>query len=415
MAARWLAAREFWLAAGICGITVVWERAQLVGLVALLLFWPLRRWMTGRWTVRTPLDWVLLLLLLWLPVTLWATPLPALSIPQLLRLLIGIALYYALANWANSPQKVTLLLPGISLTGILVAFGSLVTTRWQLNRVTVPFTPVRLYNWLPTFIADPIHPNVVAGTLLLLLPVPLAVALFAWGELPRWHKAVVGAAIPVMGLVLLLTQSRAGILALLALLVILITWRWRWGWLMLFIAGISAAILLITNGPTHTLTLLTADSLIANSAAGRLEIWSRAITLIQLFPLTGIGMGTFGPVTDKLFPFFLIADGSVPHAHNIFLQITLDLGIFGLIFFSTILFTIIKIGWQQLATSFQQENWWLAGLNAGIISSQIALITFGLLDTTLWGFRTSPVLWALWGVTIVTQAHQTALMAGARQ
>ena len=57
---------------------------------------------------------------------------------------------------------------------------------------------------------------------------------------------------------------------------------------------------------------------VAGTLPGRLEIWQRAIYVIQDFPFTGIGMGTFGPVAQTLYPFFgTNANALVPHAHNI--------------------------------------------------------------------------------------------------
>ena len=66
------------------------------------------------------------------------------------------------------------------------------------------------------------------------------------------------------------------------------------------------------------------------SLEGRIEVWSRAISMIQDFLFTGIGRGSFGPLADTLYPFFLAAPGTGPHAHNLFLQVAVDLGILGL-------------------------------------------------------------------------------------
>ncbi|OQY88165.1 MAG: hypothetical protein B6D39_11675, partial [Anaerolineae bacterium UTCFX2] len=65
---------------------------------------------TGRLSVRTPIDLPVGLILLMIPVTLWATALPELTRVQALRLLSGIGLYYAIANWGNTSQRLRLLL-----------------------------------------------------------------------------------------------------------------------------------------------------------------------------------------------------------------------------------------------------------------------------------------------------------------
>jgi O-antigen ligase len=57
-------------------------------------------------------------------------------------------------------------------------------------------------------------------------------------------------------------------------------------------------------------------------------------------------MGTFGPVADLFYPFFLVERGQIPHAHNIFLQVAVDLGLPGLVAWTMIVIQIFKIAWQ---------------------------------------------------------------------
>ena len=69
---------------------------------------------------------------------------------------------------------------------------------------------------------------------------------------------------------------------------------------------------------------------------GRAEIWSRALYVIEDFPLTGMGMNTFRRVMPVLYPTTPIGSNDaliedVGHAHNHLLQAALDLGLPGLI------------------------------------------------------------------------------------
>lgn len=64
----------------------------------------------------------------------------------------------------------------------------------------------------------------------------------------------------------------------------------------------------------------------------RIEIWQRAVYLIQDFPLTGADMNTFDPVVRTLYPLFIAGPQSpINHAHNHLLQAGVDLGILALI------------------------------------------------------------------------------------
>jgi O-antigen ligase len=64
-----------------------------------------------------------------------------------------------------------------------------------------------------------------------------------------------------------------------------------------------------------------------NSWAARTEVWSRAIWASAEFPLTGMGMDIFRQSAWKMYPFFQKPFGEdLGHAHNILLQVALDLG-----------------------------------------------------------------------------------------
>jgi O-antigen ligase len=61
--------------------------------------------------------------------------------------------------------------------------------------------------------------------------------------------------------------------------------------------------------------------------ASRWEVWQRGVMMVRDFPYTGIGIGTYNTIAHLLYPFFIAApDEVVPHAHNQFLQVAVDLG-----------------------------------------------------------------------------------------
>ena len=106
--------------------------------------------------------------------------------------------------------------------------------------------------------------------------------------------------------------------------------------------------------------------------------------MIQDFPITGIGMGLFTDLADRLYPFFLNAPGSVTHAHNLFLQIGVDVGIPGLIAWLATLGIMVVISWQVYRFGLLRGDQWSTSLGAGLFCSQAALIVHGLLDATSW-------------------------------
>ncbi len=134
---------------------------------------------------------------------------------------------------------------------------------------------------------------------------------------------------------------------------------------------------------------------------GRKEIWSRAIYMIQDFPFTGVGMGSYGFVADALYPLFSFAPGAILHAHNLFLQIGVDLGIPGLIAWLAILLVVIALSWKQYRYGRVHQNVQCAALGAGLLSSQLALVVHGMTDSVTWGMvRPAPLVWAIWGLAV---------------
>lgn len=397
-AATWLADREIWFVAGAIAASVLSERLLPVALVVAAAFWVLRWLAYGRISQRTPADWAIVLLLLTLPLTLWATAWPTTTWPQVYRLLTGIALYYAVVNWTTTLPRLRLLLLGSILTGVVLAIAAPVTVNWFVGKL--PFIPAALYDRFVLLVADRIHPNVMAGHLLLLIPYALAVTV-AGPAFPRRHRLAAGLALLVIIGVLLLTQSRGGLLAFLIMLLTLLILRWRWGWVLPLaaIAGVALAQLLgLLN--LHAQMQNTDLAIVAQE---RLEIWSRALAMLRDFPLTGIGMGTFGQVLDLLYPLFLFPPGKVPHAHNLFLQVALDLGLVGLAAWVAILLLVTRAAWHVYRAGRSQCDTWLTSLGTGLLCSQVALIAHGLTDAVTWGMvRPAVLVWALWGLTVAS-------------
>src|SRR5690606_27210172 len=75
----------------------------------------------------------------------------------------------------------------------------------------------------------------------------------------------------------------------------------------------------------------------ADALTFRLEIWERARYAVQDFPFTGIGAGTFQEAVLHLYPLVKLSPDAAPyHSHNLYMQLSLDLGIGGLVAFFTL-------------------------------------------------------------------------------
>lgn len=409
-AASAVAAYELWIVAACVAASVLTTRLLPVALGIAAAFWLIRWLAGGRFGTRSLGDWAVCLLAGMVPVTLWITTLPDLTRLAALRLLSGIALYYAVVNWTVTERRVRLLAAGTALVGLTLALSAPVSVEWFAGTKLL-FIPDALYRPLPLLVPDPIHPNVMAGTLVVLLPCALGSLLFEWRQLrwPQrgWRGLVVGAMLGVLAL----TKSRGGLMGLAALAVVLITLRWRRGWLVVLLAALAGSLVVWRAGPARIVEALTATQTLSG-LSGRLEVWSRALQMIQDFPLTGIGMGAFKPVVNALYPFFmLIPNADVPHAHNLILQIAVDLGLPGLIAWLALWGLVCVAAWQAYRRGQRASNLWLAGLGAGLLASQAALAVHGLTDAVTWGVRPAVVVWAIWGLAAAAwQLSESVIM-----
>jgi putative inorganic carbon (HCO3(-)) transporter len=220
--------------------------------------------------------------------------------------------------------------------------------------------------------------------------------------------------------------------------------RWpRLRWLLLPVC--ATLILLLWRGRSQQLQqwagqLLNTGTI--TSLAGRQEVWSRAIYMIQDFSYTGIGLGTFDLVQPLLYPFFLSA-GLAHHAHNLFLQVAVDLGLPGLIAYLALLlgsFYSTWSVWQQAHAPSRQRfaaaqqpaainhqppapcspvraaspaqagtngpsgrDGLLLATSLGLLGSQTVLVLHGLLDAAAWGNKLAFIPWFILGLAVASQ------------
>ncbi len=402
--AHLLTTTEIFLAGAAVAAVFVTDRALLPALILLALYWPIRWLAHGRPSVRTPVDWPLLFLLaVMVPVTLWATALPELTQPQVMRFVAGIGFLYAMINWASNGDRLRWLLRGILAAGAGLAAVAPFIVLWGGRKF--PFIPQSIYASLTARVADIVNPNVMGGTLALIIPIALALLLLG-GKRVKWvDKGLALVSLIGMAGILVLTQSRGALMGTAAAGLVVLLLAGRWGRVLAAVSGVGILGFVLSGGSEMLFDAATTDATFGGLAQ-RVEIWSRAIYMIQDFSFTGVGMGSFGRVADLLYPFFLAPPGQIPHAHNLFLQVAVDLGIPGLLAWLAVLFSVMVAAWQVYVSGRRHPHGsYRTALGAGLLASQAALIVHGLTDATVWGMtKPAVVVWAVWGLTLA--AHR---------
>ena len=230
---------------------------------------------------------------------------------------------------------------------------------------------------------------------------PLALSGFAfisWKRHP-WQMVYYGLTAFIIGCIIILTQSRGALLAIGVIFVGLICLRWRHGWLSLLVIAVGGAFVIELWGINAILDFLSAGISLAGSE-GRMDVWTRGFYMVSDFPFTGIGMGTFENVAGALYP-SMITSEVIPHTHNLFLQIAVDLGVPGLIAWLGILLSGFIAAGRVYAVGLSPGRTQIIAMGAGLLLSQLALITHGLLDAVTWGMvRPAPFVWIVWGMAM---------------
>lgn len=367
----------------------------------------LRSLATGRLLGHTPADWPLLLILLTLPVGLWASADRGVTLPRVYAFIANLALFWAVAGLAGARvlrwSGWGLLFAGLVLTGVF-----LLGTRFGAAKL--PFINRDIYALLPGSFKpfwneSGFNANLAGGVMALFWPPAFMLAVA--GE-SRWQRLLALFSVIVLSTMILLTQSRGALIAVsLALPVITIVYhrRWLWIWLAGVIAG--AVYLVVQRGGIALETLLGQDSVLGvSSLQGRLELWSRALYMIQDFPFTGVGLGMFQRVVQLLYPTFIIAPDTVfDHAHNIYLQAAAEMGIPGLIGHLALYGTLGSLLMRQSMGHGRARYRVIA---IGLFGSLLVYLTHGLTDAVSFYLRTAFVVWSLFGlmVAISTTAAQ---------
>jgi len=408
---------EIWIIAGLTALSM-WKPVFMpVTILVAVFFFVLRRLVLGYFTRRSPSDWTVEFLLTALSVTtviLLSSSSISLKDPgawlcsraedclgfdliQVLRLLTGIALFYAIINWAQTPGRLEILDTGVYLVGLGLSLLATISVQWAAGKI--PLIPESVYQYFNILVSDQINPNVLAGSLVLMVPVSLASLAFNWSHTTRTRRLLAATATLVMLAVLLLSQSRSAWIAMTVSILVLIALRWRWGWLAGLAAVLSiAATMIWFRSSTLGFYILGGFQGVLNT---RIDIWSRALFLLNNFSASGVGFGNYPEMVSIYYPFFEEGHSTIPHAHNLYMQIGLDLGLGGLVAWLAVWITIIVSSWRLFKQTDPSVNPFFRSLGAGYFASQVALGVNGLIDVLIWGMvRSAPLVWALWGIAV---------------
>ncbi len=117
-----------------------------------------------------------------------------------------------------------------------------------------------------------------------------------------------------------------------------------------------------------------------NSLTTRLQIWEISLEVLKQHPFGGIGLGNFyQPYRAQAFAMYTPPlEWEVVKAHNLFLNLWLEVGLLGLLAFIYLLVRYSKKTYELLRQNLTPIEWWYL---AGSLAALVATLTHGLLDT----------------------------------
>jgi putative inorganic carbon (HCO3(-)) transporter len=391
--------------------------------LAIPVFWGMNLIANRQLAPATPLNVLLLPLMLMVGVSLWATFSIEFSLGKIAGTLLGVLLFWGLAQFIWTEARLRLAVAAFLAGGFAFSVLALLITQWRSKfpflRDVAAYFPPRIKVLAGT--ADGFNANPVGGSMLLFLPLALVLLICGPGAVRKttWRRFTLTTALALAALmftaVLLLSQSRGAWIGMAAALVFLLSSRFLWVRRVALTAlGAGGAWIWVSKPWVAIMT--SGDAGLQGgdvSLKGRFELWSRALYGIQDFPYTGMGMDTFRRLAHTLYPVFTLPqDADFASAHNVVLQTALDLGIPGMVAFVSIWaavgFLLFRI-WKRSADSFHRAT--ALGLMAGLL----AQFVYQLADAIPLGAKVGVFWWIALGIAAVLFRLEFPLFArGAR-
>ena len=256
-------------------------------------------------------------------------------------------------------------------------------------------------------LGETVNANILAGGLVLVPPMLIGWLLGLWRDLPTrpaaWLARIATTAgllvlVGWMGTVLWTTQSRGAWMATAAALGTLLVMRWTWLRWPALVLAVAFAVWLAVVGPVTVLTPVMQGGM-AHDYNGRMEIYARSAGLLARHPLTGIGLGAFDRaiIEDAPQVYEPLTPG-LPHAHNIWLQVGLDLGLPGV---SPIRGCSSGSAWLFWQTWRRRNHHAHGGLALAGMGGLVALTVHGLVDAPLWNSKLAFLPWLIFALAVL--------------
>lgn len=225
------------------------------------------------------------------------------------------------------------------------------------------------------------NPNLFSEYILMIFPLSVAMIFLSRNILMKLFSCGVAG---ILGISMFLTYSRAGFVAMAlatGIFVIMVNAKF----IVPFIFGGGISLFFLPQSIIDR--LMTIVNMSDSSSAYRINLWNYTLNIINDFWQTGIGLGylTFRMIT----PYYM-KNMAPYHSHNTFLQITVELGIVGLIVFVWLLIDLFRQSLHSVRSSSSKTVKMLSG---ALIGGLIGLMVQGMAEHVLYNPKIIVMFW----------------------
>lgn len=244
------------------------------------------------------------------------------------------------------------------------------------------------------------NPNVLAEYLIMILPLCVALFFACKGGKPKFGAALL---LALFGGCLIYTWSRGAWLGLLIGLLIFFLVYSKHTLSVLLFSVLGIPFLPFVLPESITSRFLSIGNLADSSTSYRVSIWRGVLNMLEDFSLSGIGIGN-GPFSMVYPVYSLSGCETAQHSHNLYLQITAELGIMGLIIFLALLFIFLQSSLEFHGNEKRSEKLYSTAILCGILS----VLAQGMTDYIWYNYRVFLMFWMLIGLGAAIRKTMTS-------
>ncbi|MBQ8552449.1 MAG: O-antigen ligase family protein [Clostridia bacterium] len=234
------------------------------------------------------------------------------------------------------------------------------------------------------------NPNVLAEYLIMVIP--LILAMFIITKAPR-ARLILAAAGLAAGGCLIYTWSRGAWLGFLIGILIFMLMYSRHTLTALLFCALGVPFLPFVLPESITQRFLSIGNLGDSSTSYRVNIWRGVIDMIGDYWQSGIGIGNDS--FSLVYPLYALSGiETAPHAHNLYLQIIVELGAIGLVVFLAVLFIYTQSSLSLHVNESRRDKL----LSTAIFCGMLAVLAQGMTDYIWYNYRVFLMFWLMLGL-----------------